>query len=203
MFDESHEFLTKKDKYLWRVEKLSITSKEVLVASTFENHRPQVHFFQSEKRNETFVAKLRKRKKEKDNWIPILQNVSHILRLNIFVSIPYPIRNNNNNFITRMKKKKFKYEPTLILFASDSTKSDSRATYIPHLIISYLTSVTARGSNGLQGCPPIVETVIVRWSPITRIRWSIRYYSNLTYSHERKGSQGKEIERGGVSKTFA
>lgn len=106
MFDESHEFLTKKDKYLWRVEKLSITSKEVLVASTFENHRPQVHFFQSEKRNETFVAKLRKRKKEKDNWIPILQNVSHILRLNIFVSIPYPIRNNNNNFITRMKKKK-------------------------------------------------------------------------------------------------
>lgn len=67
MFDESHEFLTKKDKYLWRVEKLSITSKEVLVASTFENHRPQVYFFQSEKRNETFVAKLRKRKKEKDN----------------------------------------------------------------------------------------------------------------------------------------
>lgn len=33
MFDESHEFLTKKDKYLWRVEKFSITSKGELVAS--------------------------------------------------------------------------------------------------------------------------------------------------------------------------
>lgn len=38
MFDESHEFLTKKDKYLWRVEKFSITSKEEnLLLPSFKN----------------------------------------------------------------------------------------------------------------------------------------------------------------------